>query len=277
MKRPATRNRRLAAAAVLTAALAVPAAVFATGGIAQSSTAAQAQYAPQNTGAPVISGTAQEGQTLTANTGTWQSSSNVSYTYQWQRCNSSGAACVEISGANGAQYGVVAADVGNRLRVVVTARNSDGSSAANSSVTVPVTAKSTTTLPAGAIKESNGRTSIPATSVAPPERLIVQDVKFDPSPVRSRTTITGRFHIVDTRGYDVRDALVYAIGLPYSRVDGAPEVKTGQDGWATIEFQPDRFFPVKGYITFFVRARKQGDNVLTGVSSRRLVQVTINR
>jgi len=277
MKRLATPGRRLLAAAGLTAALAVPVAVFAAGGTAQSSTAAQLQYAPSNTGAPTISGTAQEGQTLSANPGTWSSSSDITYSYQWQRCNASGAACVDISGATKQEYAVAAADVGNRLRVVVTARNKDGATNANSAVTNAVTSKSAQSLPAGAIKQSNGRVSIPASSVDRPERLIVEKVAFDPNPVRSRTTITGRFHIVDTRGYDVRDALVYAIGLPYSRVAGAPETKTGTDGWATIQFQPDKFFPRKGYITFFVRARKQGDDVLAGVSSRRLVQVTINR
>ena len=276
MKRLATPGRRLAAAAGLTAALAVPVAVFAAGGTAQSTTAAQAQYAPSNTGAPTISGTAQDNQTLTAKPGTWSSSSDIDYSYQWQRCNSSGAGCVDLAGKTKQEYEVVSADVGNRLRVVVTARNKDGSSKANSAVTDVVKGASNG-LPAGAVKESNGRVSIPVTSVDRPERLIVEKVAFEPNPVRSRTTITGRFHIVDTRGYDVRDTLVYAIGLPYSRVQGAPEVKTGQDGWATIQFQPDKFFPRDGYITFFVRARKPGDDVLSGVSTRRLVQVTINR
>src|SRR3954469_378547 len=91
--------KRLLAAATLSAAfLIIPVAVFATMGTAESTTAAQLQYAPSNTAAPTAGGTAQEGATLTAGTGTWASSSAVTYGYQWQRCNATGAACVEISG-----------------------------------------------------------------------------------------------------------------------------------------------------------------------------------
>jgi hypothetical protein len=82
--------------------------------------------------------------------------------------------------------------------------------------------------------------------------------------------------VQDTQNHkSVSDALVYAIGLPYSRVTTPAEVHTGSDGWATMTFQPDKFFPRKGYITFFVRARKAGDDLLSGVSTRRLVQVTV--
>src|SRR3954467_3292808 len=90
--------KRLLAAATLSAAFLIPVAVFATMGTAESTTAAQLQYAPSNTAAPTAGGTAQGGATLTAGTGTWASSSAVTYGYQWQRCNATGAACVEISG-----------------------------------------------------------------------------------------------------------------------------------------------------------------------------------
>ncbi|HET7043800.1 MAG TPA: hypothetical protein VFI37_03030 [Gaiellaceae bacterium] len=256
--------------------------MFATGGTAQSTTAAQAQYAPQNSALPTVSGTPQDNQTLSAKPGNWTSSTDVNFSYQWQRCNSSGASCANIASANKQEYEVTSQDVGDRLRVVVSARNKDGTTNAISAPTDVVKAKNGSgggngPLPAGAVKESNGRISVPASSVALPARLIIEKVAFDPSPVKSRTTINGRFHIVDTRGYDVRDALVYAIGLPYSRVQGAPEVKSGQDGWASIAFQPAKFFPRKGYITFFVRARNQSGDPLAGSSTRRLVQVTISR
>jgi hypothetical protein len=257
-------------AAGLTAAFSVPIAVFATMGTAESSTAAQAQYAPKNTGAPTITGTAQDNGTLKATPGSWLSSSNTTFAYQWQRCNSAGSACVNISGATKDTYGVVSADVGNRIRVVVVARNTDGATGANSAPTNVVADKGT--------QGSQTGSTIAVGSVNPPDRLVIDDVKFDPNPVRTVGQITARFHVKETQqGKSVSDALVYAIGLPYSRVTVPAEVKTGSDGWATMTFSPAKFFPRKGYITFFVRARKSGDDLLAGVSTRRLVQITVNR
>ena len=101
-------------------------------------------------------------------------------------------------------------DVGNRLRVVVTARNAVGSSSANSNPTEVIA----TGLPAGAIRLPSGRVSIPVTSVTLPERLIVETVRFNPNPVRSRAPITVQFRVADTRGYIVRDALVFVRSTP---------------------------------------------------------------
>jgi hypothetical protein len=41
---------------------------------------------PANLDAPDISGTAQDGQTLSANSGAWSGATPISYSYQWQRC-----------------------------------------------------------------------------------------------------------------------------------------------------------------------------------------------
>ena len=61
---------------------------------------------------------------------------------------------------------------------------------------------------AGAIKMSNGQTSVPASSIDLPERLIVDGVRFTPTASRAARRSPGRFHVSDTRGYVVRDALV---------------------------------------------------------------------
>jgi len=68
---------------------------------------------------------------------------------------------------------------------------------------------------------------------------------------------------------------VFVQGLPYSRVATMPEVRTDGNGWATLALQPGQFFPRKGYVVLFVRARVDGQDPLGGTSTRRLVQVTI--
>src|SRR5262249_39715463 len=84
---------------------------------------------PSNTVAPSISGTAADGQTLTANEGTWSGTNPMTFAYVWQRCDASGSNCAAISGATGKTYGVTGVDVGSTIRVVVTATNGAGSSA----------------------------------------------------------------------------------------------------------------------------------------------------
>jgi hypothetical protein len=94
--------------------------------------------APVNTTAPAVTGTAKVGQTLTVSNGTW-SGSPTSFAYQWQRCTSS-SSCTEITGATNQTYKIVSADAGRTLRAVVTAKNADGSSTANSNQTSVVAA-----------------------------------------------------------------------------------------------------------------------------------------
>jgi thermitase len=94
---------------------------------------------PASTSLPMVSGTARDGQTLGASTGSW-SGSPTSYAYQWQRCDSSGAACAPLAGATTSSYAVQTADVGSTLRVTVTASNSAGSATATSTQTAAVLA-----------------------------------------------------------------------------------------------------------------------------------------
>ena len=93
--------------------------------------------APKNTAAPTISGTPKVGQTLTASPGSW-SGNPTTFTYQWQRCDIDVLTCSNITGATSKTHLVTVADLGFRLRVVVTAKNSKGSAVANSAPTAVV-------------------------------------------------------------------------------------------------------------------------------------------
>lgn len=96
--------------------------------------AAGAGSAPDNTVLPAITGTAQEGETLTSSTGTWTGTPTPSYAYQWFSDGES------IPGATESTYDVQAGDVGNVITVQVTATNVNGVASAISAATSTVIA-----------------------------------------------------------------------------------------------------------------------------------------
>ncbi|HEV2590530.1 MAG TPA: hypothetical protein VGU02_01430 [Gaiellaceae bacterium] len=130
--------------------------------------------APANTTKPTISGTEKAGSTLTASNGTW-SNSPTTYTYQWRRCATDGTACGDITGAASKTYTLTTNDVHHTMRVVVTAKNTDGSASATSdpsgvigSASGPSNtvkpAVSGSTVPGSELTVSNGSWSPAATS-----------------------------------------------------------------------------------------------------------------
>ncbi len=108
---------------------------------------------PVNTSVPAVGGTTKQGDALTTTIGSW-SNSPTSYSYQWQDCNSSGGACVNISGATSLSYTLQASDVGDTVRSVVQAVNSYGNESAQSAVT-------------GTVQPSGGASGPPAKTSAP--------------------------------------------------------------------------------------------------------------
>jgi hypothetical protein len=102
-------------------------------------TAVVTPLAPPNTAVPTITGTAQQGQTLTEHSGTWEGEP-TSFAYQWLQCDGSGNSCTAIAGATSQTYLLLGGDVGHTIRVAETATNAGGpSSPATSAGTAVVT------------------------------------------------------------------------------------------------------------------------------------------
>jgi hypothetical protein len=99
---------------------------------------------PTNTVAPTITGTARDGQTLTTDDGTWTGTTPITYTRQWERCNTASANCTDISGATASTYTLTATDIGSKLKVTVTATNAAGATPATSTATATVAATAPT-------------------------------------------------------------------------------------------------------------------------------------
>lgn len=259
----------------------VATAAVATASVVAAAAAAQASP-PVVRALPTIVGVPVVGQTLRATNGEWAGARPMTFAFQWRRCGPFGANCVDIPGATARRYAVGAGDVGRTLRVRVTARNADGTASAVSRRTAVVRARGTTPPPPpagppGQVRLPDGKISIPVTSVASPQRLVISEISFSSNPVRSRQPFTARFRVTDTRGFVVRDALVFVLGVPYNRIRTPAEQPTATDGWATFTLEPTAQLPLRRgyYLVMFVRARKAGDSVLAGVSGRRLVQLRL--
>ena len=112
----------------------------------------------------MISGTAQEGQTLTA-TAAVANDSDATVTYQWQANHGSG--FVNIASATGLSYVVQEADEGATLRIVATSTDSDGSgTTATSAATAAVTDIAPTLTPVISGTAQEGQTLTATAAVA---------------------------------------------------------------------------------------------------------------
>jgi hypothetical protein len=252
--------------------------VTATNSVGSATAASNATQAvvgpPVNTSPPKVEGTLVIGSVITADPGTWSGRQPIQFSYRWLRCNTAGGGCVSIGGGvgSGRTYELRSADLGHKMRFYVTAKNVIASRTALSGESPVVTEP----LPAGAVKLATGEISIPVASIPRDQRMYVAKVTFTPSFVRSRThPITVRVKVQDTRGYVVRDALVFIRSTP--RVTTGATQPTAMDGSVTFQLVPLATFPAKrSAVQFFVKAYRTGDPPLAGVAGYRLVQVLID-
>jgi hypothetical protein len=104
---------------------------------------------PTATSPPTVAGGLTVGDVLSESHAQWSSGKPLTgYTYQWERCNASGADCAAIDGATGQTYKLLPGDLGDTIRVQETAENFYGSSAtaATSAATGVVVAEAFTLL-----------------------------------------------------------------------------------------------------------------------------------
>ncbi len=250
--------------------------VLAGAGVAASS------VKPVSTSPPSISGTPQAGETLTGEEGKW-SGKPSDFNDFWLRCDKTGGSCSKISGANSLKYTLKSNDVGNTLRFRVDAKNADGSTTATSVPTAVVVAASKSappsTTPATGCPSGSGAINI--ADLGSPALLLIDTQQTNPSVVSSGTNqLIVRYHVSACKGRSVQGALVYATAVPFNQLSIPPEQQTNSDGWAELDFHMLAGFPVSSkqqLIAIFARARKSGENILGGISTRRLFSVKVNQ
>jgi Ig domain of plant-specific actin-binding protein len=106
--------------------------------------AVQPVTGPSLAARPSVAGVLQQGQRLTARTGTWLGSGPITYAFQWYRCDANAAHCKSIHGATKATYAQVAKDAGGSLGVTVRATDATGTATAYAPVAGVVAAAGST-------------------------------------------------------------------------------------------------------------------------------------
>jgi hypothetical protein len=162
---------------------------------------------------------------------------------------------------------VTAADVGLTLRVTASASNSGGTSAATSAPTAVVTP----------LAPRPGHTTLGIEDVSLPQRLIIDRTLISKRPIKSTAPVVVRFRVSDTRGFRIVGALVQVTSVPTDAIGRAAEVATGTDGWASVTIRPTKKLQLRkgGALYLFVRARKPGESLLAGVSTRQLFRFPV--
>ena len=232
------------------------------------------QDAPRNEAAPVISGTPQEGSTLTTTDGRWAGTTPIRFAYSWRRCDANGDSCAAIGGATSKTYELKQPDVGNTLRVRVTATNADGSTPATSVPTAVVRDAPSPPSTTGC----DGNAPLQVANINLPDRLLVDGQSISPSIVgRSTQQITVRAHVT-CKGKAVQGSRVYVTAVPFNQFTVA-EANTGADGWATVTMNQLSGFPAatqQQLLTVFIRAQKGTGTELGGISTRRLISFPVD-
>jgi hypothetical protein len=186
--------------------------------------------APSNSVAPAITGTAQEGQTLTCSTGTW--SGSPTYTYQWKRNGSN------IGSATNSTYTLVTADVGTSVKCTVTATNFLGSSTADSNTVTPTASTDSDAqafITAASITDNTQKSAINQLVVDLKAYSIWTKFKAI-YPIVGGTASTHKFNLKDPRDLDAAFRLTFASGVTHS---SSGMLGNGTTGYANTNFNPN--------------------------------------
>ena len=232
--------------------------------------------APQVRREPVAAGDlrhARGRKTLTTTNGNWTGTAPITFTYSWRRCDADGGSCVAIGGTNQNTYVLKKVDVGNTIRVRVTARNNDGIDALDVGPDCGrprshrrLRAAATATRRSRS-RASRCRTGSSSTAADQPRRRRPLDAASSPCASTS-----------SCKGKPVQGALVYGEAVPVQPVlvSGGAAHRRRRLG---DHDEPRGRLPrhqQQALLMVFARARKAGEDLLAGVSTRRLVSFPVD-
>jgi hypothetical protein len=185
-------------------------------------TAAVLPAPPANSSPPAISGTPQQGQTLTVTHGVW-TNNPTAYGDQWEQCDIFGTGCQAIPGQTGLTYTLGPGDVGHTIAVAETATNPGSpppptpTPIANSAATTPVTATSATSVVA--FSSNPPKTNQTVTLIA-----TIYSSSGNANPSGSVTFFNGSNAIGGCSGKPVNGGPTVTVVCPAGFGAGAPQI-----------------------------------------------------
>jgi hypothetical protein len=150
--------------------------------------------APANTSQPILTAPSQltPRSTVSVQPGAWSSpagAGSITYTYQWQNCESQNTNCQPIPGAQSESYTPTSNDIGRVLRALVTAQDNDGDTTQPSITTATVQPPPT----------PPSSSSQPETQTSPPTLISPAPTETPNGTPASQTAI---LHIDSPRAFD---------------------------------------------------------------------------
>jgi hypothetical protein len=116
-------------------------------------------------------------------------------------------------------------------------------------------------------------------SINTPARLQITSFFSNPRVIPgSFSSFQVQVHVADTCGHSVQGAEVYATAVPFNQVTIPPKQMTDGNGNTMLQFNRKQGFPAaksQRLMVLFVRASKPGENILAGISTRRLVSLRV--
>jgi hypothetical protein len=161
-------------------------------------TAIATNNAPKNLSPPALTPASPllPGAPITVQPGSWAAppgAGNITYSYQWEDCDSQTTGCQPIPSAQTASYTPTASDVGRTLRALVTAADNDGTAtqptAATSTILAPQTPPSTQNTPATS-NPNNSNNSTPSSATGPQAAGTAATGTANGTPASETATLT---------------------------------------------------------------------------------------
>ena len=210
---------------------------------------------PSNTVAPVISGTAVVGQTLSSTTGTWTGTPIPTYTYQWKRNGSN------IVSATSSTYTLVQADATFAITCAVTAINIAGSAEATSNSLTITDADAQAFFTASGLTGATNLTAINNLVVALKGFGIWTKMKAI-YPMIGGTAALHKWNLKDPQDTNAAFRLVFNGGWTHSATGALPN---GTNAWANTFLGTNVMSLNSIHLSYYSRTNNTSGTVEMGV------------